>query len=471
MNHQEAEKFIAENQSEFSKLSDNLQQLFTKALTEEDYMKNEKCWHEVLITSNIPTLVDPDADLDGKNLTDEQKALMRLAYHSEEMYFQTGQINRIERDWAVPFAVPRTDTILRWIGDEKQGMMEEMVEYEHQKQKQTVPLWRALQLADENDSQKEFLNTMPLQRQMDLLFESLEFKHSHDDEDMYDFNSSILMRDEIVKQVSDKYGDIAVSYLDRFVEEDRDDWVVWNMFLTCAMKAGKAIKEEWEEYIPEWKLIDYLDYIAEDRKEAVIKKVVPKFQWATRTVNNAIELLKKFPCQPLIDAIAENYKDSDLPDRIALSKAMKAVPLKSEWYQQLRELLDSLPKIEELFVLSKTDASKPENLTKQQKVQLEIAMNKRDGKSFTLEQRYKHENEDFRPQNTVHEILAFSNAKGKPVVDVYLIGCDGCIFEAGTDKIFGEIIQNSIKMRKRKLKEALEYALYVRSEYLGSVKK
>lgn len=467
MNTEEINDFIKENQAEFSKLNEKQQDLLKNALLEERKLAEyEKWWRKLLLDVDFPVLDDPAADLDGRNLNEVQRTVALLAYHSEHRYLYCGS-RRMESECSIQFALPHRESILRWLGLEEQGILEETIDFKHEGKTLHIPTWRAFQLTEEDRNYDDFLNTFPVNKQISIIIELIEFYHSHSSDDMYDIPLGFPITQEFLKRINGEFNEWATSHIQMLIDKKKyAENSEWNFIFQCLLKAGVEIKPEWENFIPEYNFVNIIDFFPEERKEHLIKLILPKFTYPDYIVKGATDLLKKYPCQTLIDGIAEHYDKCRKPARIILKNVIDATEEGSVWQEKIKEILQKMPKIQELYVLENIKPKKIEDIKNHHIPQLEIAMNKWEGDELSLQEWFDHENEEVRAPDNVDEILVLCDNKGKPVVDIHLVGCDsGAIFEAGTTNELGYIIQDSMKMRKRKLKEAIVYAMFARDEY------
>jgi len=465
MDTKEIENFIKEHTEEFLKLADNQQELFHKIIASEDWNDELTYCRELIKLAEFPRLNDYNADLNGKNLNDQQKAIALLLYHAEvdpKHLFYLGK--EYDSDYNI---FPSARSILRWIGVEQQGVLEEIIDFQYKGQTIQVPLWRAFQLDEDESDYENILNQLSVEMQMKVAIELIDFFYSHDTFSMYGVYPDFLLRKELFEKIGNDYGDWAASHITMLLEKDERSTREREQFIFhCLTKAGVQIKPEWLKFIPEYSVEDFIDYFPDEQKESVIKSVLPKFTFSDFIVKNAIKFFDLYPCQALIDAIAEHYDKCRKPARIILKTAIDAVEAGSEWQIKLKEILNKLPKIQELFVLSNLKPETQEAVPAVHADQLALAMKKWDGEELSLEERFAHEDEEMRLPDNLDEILVLCDNKGTPVADIVCVGCDSAsIFEPGTLTELGSIVQGSIKMRKRKLKEAINYAMFARDEF------
>lgn len=458
----EIEKLISEHSSEFSKLNTHQQEMFKQALGEKDFVENEKRWRELLLDINFPILEDPNAEMDGKKLTELQRAVALLCYYSDHKYVSLGSRRR-KSDGSIQFALSQRESIPRWLGIKKQGLLEEKIQYIHNDKALNIPLWRALQLAEEERKYEVIFNTMPAKNRMDIIIELIEFYHEYG-EDMYNIPFYFLLDDEVTDQMAGEYAGWAQSHVTMLAKKsihahDKE----WVFLFKLLVKGNIKIKPGWEKYIPSYSLVNLIDYFPEERKEHLIKLLLPKFLFPHSITMGAIKLLEKYPCPTLIEAIAQNFKACRKPARIVLLEAMNAVPKESQWYEELNGSYKKLPKLQEFFVLSSVKPKEIEDIKKHHHKQVELSMNKWDGGNLSLSERFSHENEEVKAPGNITEIIELSDDKGKPVVDICIIGVDsGTVFEAGTTNEIGSIIHFDLKMNNKKLQESIACALFTR---------
>lgn len=421
-----------------------------------------KLWVPVFESINFPTDDSQPIHWQGHLLTDQQKNVARLYYHADTAAEVAG------------YVLPKRKSILRWLGDEPQGILESIIQYEINDQLYKGPLWLALTKCQPYEMH-EPLKSLTYSQQASLI-EELYSYNANTSQRLYDINADYIIGNKDMTLFSHLNGqgvEWARLRIAKMIKEinagenpKKFSWQERYFVLECLSSASVNIEEEWEIllFTTLEKTQKLLMLLPDNRRESAFRKLLPVMSFDSERLNLALLLLDNLPCESVVNTICDLCDKGRKPARLILKSALLKTSEKIT-KDKLQQRYDQLPAIEELFVLQSYRPKVAEDVLSKHWNLLESAMTNWDGEKISLHDRFNSDNPEVRPGDNNTEILELCNTQGKHLFTVILPFSDSATIVDNSGKEIGTIIQSSMKVKPAEVQDAIQLILATREAY------
>lgn len=392
------------------------------------------------------------------------------------------------------FALPSTVSARRrWLGLDPGGVLEQEVAFTHAGTDHREPLWRALQLVLDRQSNIKghivkdaalILGRLPMLRRLEAIGELFA------DGKGYDLDAESLARHpnaRVFEELRDEGGAWAARLADVLVGRAEDAvrgkpnittaWkcatfgaLGWIVFLALA-RARVPIAPRWEPLLPvspaperekeEW-WRECLLAIDASRRGAALAEVM-RAMYPAEALKVALHFLPEVPSSEVLDVALSRLDQARTPARVALRRLETTVADHPALVARVRAMIDELPRIPRLSCERVFTVTSPEPLDALQTEQLQKTCLNWDGNDWPLAERFELNDEGSLKGEL--EICELRDLDGGPGYIAFLVGLDsGSVFVAGTLSEVAGVIQERIDCKDPLLREALQLALSERPE-------